>query len=331
MHFYFTSYPSILKINGRITTKLDGIQRYCYLEIKENLFFEILPVNEGENTFLPVSFFLSYDFLNNPPKYVEVTNLCGGYALNFLPVTATRETVVLYQKPALANNQRILCTFFCDGDYKLSLDKNQDFYLESGMPKLNNINFTVKNIKNNEFLIFTAEAAGGAAATNGGSPAGGEGKFLAVYDTSEKIRLTLRQFCESIDTENKINIKTFFYDTLRHCAEAVFDYNGQFFVSNYKCAPTNLNYSSELLPFIFFESLLCRGEGAESLLCAELKAQINEIREFTGDFCAVIPPPHFITEKCVGIIYRQKNNYFTCKYMSAEISGGLITNIYSMN
>ena len=71
----------------------------------------------------------------------------------------------------------------------------------------------------------------------------------------------------------------------------------------------------------FFEELLCGGDVSD-FLSPKLKPRAKDFKEFVGDFIAVLPPPNFVKQSLVTLLYKDK-----IEYADVKLNGGLIENV----
>ena len=77
----------------------------------------------------------------------------------------------------------------------------------------------------------------------------------------------------------------------------------------------------KLIPYAFFEELLCGGDVSD-FLSPKLKPRAKDFKEFVGDFIAVLPPPNFVKQSLVTLLYKDK-----IEYADVKLNGGLIENV----
>ena len=77
----------------------------------------------------------------------------------------------------------------------------------------------------------------------------------------------------------------------------------------------------KLIPYAFFEELLCGGDVSD-FLSPKLKPRAKDFKEFAVDFWAVLPPPNFVGQSLVTLLYKDK-----IEYADVKLNNGLIENV----
>ena len=91
----------------------------------------------------------------------------------------------------------------------------------------------------------------------------------------------------------------------------------------------NFNLSTlpaPLIPFAFFEEVLCGGTFNEFLSENVLK-NADKIKGYLGEFIGVMPPPLFRKPNEIGLIYKKDKNLYSVDYFSVTLKDNKIDNI----
>ncbi len=316
MVYYFCSeYNAALKLNGIYCGILSDTAKSINID-NDSAFIEVLPITADEK---PVCMLLDGGSIDSPPNSVSITDLKGGYLIKFLKNFSGGDFDVISQQKF----PDLIITIFNDKGAKLSIDTANDFFVEKVDFEFSSAEFFRINSfscgKNILAVVFYGKLS-----------------LIRLYDTTTKpIRCifsrTVNEFSfekEFITTEN-VN------DMAKHKITCSWDYDGNLLQEKTKTVSKSDNFiinliPEKLLPFAFTEELFVGGN-VDEFLAENLQANADKLKGFFGDFIGVFPPPPFMEEDCVGVIYPNGKNKYIAEYFYFEISNGKITGIKKGN
>ena len=286
MKIYFLSaLPCKLTLNGAFFGIVDNFERSLDVHLSDKIFVEFTP--QGANT---LAFFLTEDLLESPPEGLEVYHLKNGvalYAKSFPPIDYTLRP--LTQKKFGGN----LVTLFQQGQVHLSLETEKGFFISTLPPS-----FANSTLSFHEGLFFIE----------------GENS-LAIY-TKWGDCVFMEQILQFSVEGNTLNAYLPLSDSLNRVANCAFSLSEtgcqrtKFVITQQYTREGDSNpkkLSEELLPYVFFESVLLK-EDYISLLSEELKPKAQHIQDFLGDFIGVTLTSDPNT---YGLIYRKGERVFS--------------------
>mgnify|MGYP000730752396 FL=1 len=153
----------------------------------------------------------------------------------------------------------------------------------------------------------------------------GNRTLVLVFSVKEKISLALKRVCDDYSFQSPyISLTENKNDILKHVI-----------VSRWKLCRGEIKGVSllvkrrreiytvdeKLLPYAFFEELALGGDVTD-FLAPKIKPRAGEMKEFAGNFTAVLPPPEFVSPSLVTLLYPDR-----IEYADVTVSGGLIENI----
>ena len=302
MKIYFLSArPCALTLNDTYFGITDTFERFAEISLKDRTFVRFAP--EGA---LPIGFFLTENIRFTPPTGCEVYLLKDGiaiYAYDFPPADLTLRPI------AQKRIGELLITVFSQGNIQLSIQSPQGFFTATLPPS-----FASCEIEFHGGLLFLK------------SP-----NQLAIYTkTGERVFLeTVLSFTAS-ETEFSVSLPlSDLFGRIADCTFSLSDAGITRTAFSLKQARTlhgdntPEKVKDELLPYAFFTSVLI-GANCEELLCAELAPKANIIKEFLGDFIAVVPTQD--TRVC-GLVKKKSERLFEVAYFTAEVENGRIFDV----
>ena len=315
MKLYFQAdYESNLKeFAVKIEGQPAGFAGYSptFAEVEENTLIELLPL--GAQNLCPLSFCPSPELLKNPPATLKSVNLGGTFILTpkFPEITGKESKILAQEREGDA-----LATLYKDGSDKISLEKNGTFFMEN-VCHLTSPKISFHRLESDEFVCLQGFK--------------GADKYLAVYHLSNSIAKVFENKVEYFDFSELFTTNIKFRDMAGHTAAVEWEFNSDSFKRrSYKLSKKeNFDYfalNDKLKPYAFFEEVFCRGDFAD-YLDSNLRYAADKIYSYLGDYCAVIPPPHFRSQSDVGLVYKKSDNVFFVKWYEVALSDGLISNI----
>ncbi len=303
-----------VKINGEFA----GFAGFApsFTEAEEDCLVELLP-GRGEN-YCPVSFRLSDEVLKKPPETLTVTDLGGHYMVSprFVAVPPGKSRIILQEKGE-TNAGEALATLYQDGSTKISVDCGGRFNMEN-VCELVQPRITFHDAGRDSFMMLTGYR--------------GLKRATYVYHLGEQIKKVFQNSAATCSFNDGFNTVVEFKDIARHRAEIEWDFiDGGFKKRSYHLKKRdNFDFKAlkrELLPYAFFEEVFCRGDFAD-LLSPALRRGADRLTDYLGDFCAVMPPPHFRRQCETGLVYRKSDNFYYVKWYNLEFEDGLVSNIF---
>ena len=282
-----------------------------FAEVEEDCIIEFLPVNA--ESLCPLSFAPSDKLLKNPPPTLKSVDLGGVYLLSpKFPAIIEKDSKILAQE----REGDLLATLYKDGSDKISLEKNGLFFMENVCP-LNSPKISFHTLSQNQFVCLSGFK--------------GADSYLIIYHVFDAITKVFENKVQYFDFSELLTTVIKFRDMASHSASVEWEFSqGGFKRRSYKITKSeNFDYfalNDKLKPYAFFEEVFCHGEFAD-FLDDNLRYAAEKIYSYLGDFCAVIPPPHFRNQCDVGLVYKKSENIFYVKWFEVTLSEGLVTNI----
>lgn len=305
MRIYFMSCaPAILKLNGVYAGGVDLFERYVELELKDNVFAEIVPADN----LLPVGFFIDEKLLSAPPDFLDVY-LSDDGALVFVRRFGERDMrlKIICQTRFQGN----LVTVFSQGEVYISVEGARYSLITAGN-KFKEVRTEEKSISGYPVLAIW----------------GGENLILISHTGAQIFanEVLFAEFGATFKTGVKFSTCT---AAEAHC-EYSYDGNQLTLVSG--TTEETQPADQSVMHFAFFESVLTSGD-CKKYLSPELAPRAAELKEYLGGFTGVAVPFAPFYEKhpeavAAGLVYPERENLFTIKYFAVQFKDGKIDNIY---
>lgn len=310
--FYYlsSSIPSALKINGVFFGIINEDAKKINIDTP-CAYIELSPVSVSAES---VNFLLDDSFFCSPPPLIYLTDLKGGYLIKFCPVKENKNFFIINQQKF----DFALVTVFNENGLKLSIETQSDFYAESFSVDIEGADIGAFTLKNGQFIYVCLELSN-------------DKKQLLVYLLDSKIAKVFCREIEEFCVENTFSTTERFFDIKKHKITSFWEFNGQYFVRNDCKIEKNKSFNLEnlptrVIPFAFLEDLLV-GDSIEEYLSTSLLENKNFLQQFFGDFLGVIPPPEFIENDKIGLIYRKNDNIYFVEYFIFELNNNKICGI----
>lgn len=291
---FISSRPAALKVGGAYFGIVDRFERCADVSLKDNLLAEFVP--QGA---MPVCFFLSENLRIAPPEGVEVYLKKDGVALFVKDYPPCDYTL----RPLFGErNGQTLATLFRQGKLQLSIES------ESG---------TALCVVDDGFEKAQIRFYGGLIFLDGGDQ-------LAVYTKTGELLFHEKILSHSV--ENGVLTATMpLFDSLGRVAR------GEWEIKENTLTRISFSVSKgerdgedeELLPFLFFETLLVGGDPT-NFLDDSLKEKAGNLKEFIGEFVSVLPPE---TPNEIGVVKKKGERVFEVDYYSVQTKNGKITDL----
>lgn len=311
MYFYFSSdSPAAIKISGIYYASV--FKSVAFLDFYPPYpLVEILPLSSNKNGF---AFFPDENFLSNPPQNVTVTDLKGGYFLDFSFSEEYGKFRVIGQKkfPDAA------VTLFFDNGYKLSLETARGFLAE-------NYSFAVEKAEFTRHDFFGAK-------TVFAEYFSGAVKILNVYSVSGEPKLIFSREIEDFTvTAAGFTVTEKKKDAAKHVVKSVWEITESRAEEKERTVSHAAGFDlssipEKLIPYAFTEELLVGGD-IGGYLGGTVKENAENLKPFFGDFIGVFPPPIFRNPDEVGVIYKLKDRSYAAEYFTFTVENRKITGI----
>lgn len=316
MRIYFVSpIHAALKLGGVYAGILNKNEQFMDIDLKGNIFCEIVPA-DGKR--LPVSFIIDEKLLNSPPDNLEIYNykVCYKIAVKDFYSPSNKLKVIYQTKEGKYDT---VITIFQENNLRLMLENKFGFFYEDMPLDFEIVNCIHKDYKGDSLIIIEGKAYD---------------KILLIF-SEKKMKLLFKNIYETYSFESDLILEFKFNDIAKHRGKSVWKFDGEFKMTEYSVTDNDFNFYSsnlneKLLPFCFFEEVLCGGK-PEKYLSDKLKSRVKDLKSFLGVFIDVVAPPFGIDENYVGLIYRVSDNMYKTEYFKAEIVGRLITNILPLD
>ena len=309
MYYYFSSdFPSAIKFNGIYYGVLTDTVKRLKIENDFSPFVEVCPLNGGTGQF---SFILDQKFLTCPPCFCSITDLKGGYLVKFSKQNSPGDFKIIAQQ----KHPDAVLTLFYESGTKLSIETAKDFYAET-------FSFSVDTAEFNRFYLGGSEFVA-MFITNL--------NLLCVYNVSDKITKVFSRVVVSYHLENGFTTTETHKDMAKHTVTSIWqEENGRLKEQSKKieCAPSfnRDRLPTPLIPYAFLEEFFVGGDFL-FYTSGSVKEHADRLKDFLGDFIGVFPPPEFISQDCVGLIYKKADNLYTVEYFTFELSNEKICGI----
>lgn len=308
MYLYILSFlPCAVKFNGEYIGKAS--ENYA-IKKAEKGFFEFIPLT---GDFTPASFLWE----NKQPddnENVQIIDLYGGFLIipKFKKQVISDYKELFYKKIDFPDFSASLEVFNENGT-KLTVRCGNDKVTES-MPFLPVSLDIEKAFLNGRayLLVFLSD------------------KKTAAFGfelTESRIKTVFRRVCDGYEAkDNLLTITELKNDLLRHRVTTKWDFSNGVTLkeANFRRDRELYSLPSPLLPYAFFEELAL-GKDPADFLTPRLRPRAAELKEFFGNFRAVLPPPHFKPDDCVLLLYGDHAEYATLTYAGRLIDSVKLT------
>ena len=165
--------------------------------------------------------------------------------------------------------------------------------------------------------------------------AGGGKEYLIAYVTgrrtavfgfeiSDDVVLRFKNACDSYSFVNgNLALTELKGDVMLHTVTSVWRFGNTVDCVKFDIKARRAAYSlpEKLIPIAFFEQILIGGDPSD-FLSPRLKARAAEAADFIGEFSAVLPPPHFKSDKSAMLLCTDR-----VRYAETDVVGGAIDGI----
>lgn len=308
MFFYLTcAVECAVKLDGKYVGRAG--ENYFIFETDKETLIELLPL---DNVCLPLNYLLT-----PKPKTTQnmrIIDLCAAYLL--IPSFARRSVTdfkLLGHGRYEFNCGQVAVNCYSENGVRLVVETAGDMFVTTLPFMPDEARFERAESNGAEYLICTFIK---------------ERTLILAFSINDKITLCLKRICDDFSiappfislTENK-------NDLLRHVI-----------ISRWKLEKTIIGTDTEvrrrkepyaldekLIPYAFFEELKAGGDVSD-MLTPKLKPRADEFAGFLGDYSMILPPPHFLKDGYILLIYADK-----AEYARVKLCGGLIENVTLCN
>ena len=310
MYYYFSSsFPAILKLNGNYFGQINDTVKFCDID-SDQTFVEVCSLSHFDNG---LNFILNNQFLDSPLDKYTVTDMKGGYLINFNRDYLSSQFKVIQQKQF----GNLLATVFSDGTYKISLQTSNDFFVENIPSIIESSEFNFIYVDNTPLLIVDIK---------------GSNPMLCVYLVQPKIIKAVAIPKHTFSCKDNEFITTERLDDIaKHTITTMWQVNDNKLVAKERKVEKNklidlTKINPLILPYVFLEEFGVGGDCTE-FLADNIKENAPKLKGYLGEFIGVMPPPKFREIDEVGLIYKCGKNKYYVDYFKFEISSKKITNI----
>lgn len=310
MNIYLsTNLMSAIKINGIYKGHFFNEPKLFPLEFND--FVEIVPI--GKNC-LPFSFIFDDNFLFSPPEKIIITDLDGGYLIRYENVIINAEEFkVIAQKKF----NDLVCTIFCDGNVKLSIETNSDFYAENVIYLIENAEIDKLFINGKEFLVIILYYC--------------DYKELLIFSFKDKIEKLLQKKIDKVDYTNTLITEENLSDIAKHNIKCEWIEEKGKIIEKSRTVTCHDNFNAKnlsnyVLPFAFLEEYICGGD-CSAYIQDNIKQNFDKLKGYFGDFIGIMPSPSFRDINEIGLIYKLTKQKYKVEYYTFEIDDNKICNI----
>ena len=290
--------------------KVDGIyigvasKNLSFIEC-DKCFLEFIPLDEGFDK-------ICFLFDKNRPissKNTRIINLYGGFLLIPQFFRKINGEFKLIDKKQFDLPIPTLATFFTQNGTKLCISNGKDFYIEHIPFTPSEIKFDACISNGNQYLVAVCMA--------------NKAEILA-FKIEETVSLAFKNLCDGYSfSKNLLTTIENKNDVLRHTICSTWQFDNNVKLKSHKVSREKLPYAlpEKLFVIAFFEEVILNGDLSE-FLTPNLNERSHEIKDFLGDFTRILPPPHFMDDDLVMLLYADK-----IEYVKVSLTNGLISNI----
>ncbi len=308
MYYYFQSKNKMaIKLSGVYLGTTGSEPKKCDLLSRDTL-IEALSLDGVCDNFC---FTLSTELLLNPPEYLTVTDLKGGYLLYIKERYTSEDFKVLTQEKF--SNATV--TLFFDKGLRLSIETCEDFFAKTLYEKVQSAE--IKRLNDSRLVLI-------ALSLNGGY------KRLLIFRLDQKIRLIFDKKVKEYILDKDLTVIEKLSDIKKHQITTVLDFDGE----KIKEKSVSVNFSDdfnydkvieEVIPYVFLEDFLVNHEYLY-YLSENIKGKAKNISTYLKDYCAVIPPPMFRNQNEIGLVYKKTENLYYVNYFTFTLENRKIVN-----
>ena len=155
-------------------------------------------------------------------------------------------------------------------------------------------------------------------------------KHVYIYSFLKKISLVFNKRVDSVCFDGGFTTTEILKDIAKHKISCEWQEKDGVFIEKTKTISCDPNFNekylpTKLIPYAFCEEYLVGGN-CENYLLENIKQNFDILKDYLGDFIAIMPPPPFKDINQLGFIYKLNNNRYFVEYFSFELHQNKICN-----
>lgn len=308
MNFSFSSSsPFIIKCDGKIKGKISDKEIKSF-DLNLGCFIEACFINGDTKNIL-----LDNTLLSNPPPFLSVTDLKGGFIFDFNAYKKSSQFKIIAQE----KSETLLISLFNDNGIKLSAETlNGSFSAcieEADSFPFSKAEVNIKRVNGNSFIIIAFYS---------------EKTLIAVYSIQNSLIKEGAFIVDEFNFSEELLLIQKKKDVLLHTVKSVFSFKDGFLpiktdvIKNKEFS----DISEKIIPYAFLEEFAI-GKTEESVLSDGIRENADKLKNYLGNFIGIMPPPLWREFDEIGLIKKRAYNLYFVDYVKAEVSGRKITNI----
>lgn len=312
MYYYFSSSSSrAIFLSGAYLGTCSLEPKKCNITSSNTLVNAVSVENSADD----YTFILTEKTLNAPPQGVIVTDLKGGYLLHFKDKLSALDFKVLAQE----KYSDAIVTLFCDNGLRLSIETERDFFATTIFENARDAQ--IKRLNDKRLILVSITL--------------NKGVYIMIYDIKDKIRCVYNNQVSSFCLNETLSVITDFKDIKKHVLTEVLDYDGEKIITKSttltaKKSDDEIKILPEILPYLFLEDFML-GDDVSRYLSCDILCKTDSLKEYLGEYIAVITPPLFRAQNEVGLVYKKSESTFFVVYYTFTIENGKITNLKNVS
>ncbi len=310
MYYYFSSKNRCaVKLNGIYIGTIGKEQKRINV-LDDNALVELLPLrNVGRS----VCFNLDEDFLSNPPSFIYVVDLMGGYSIYYDNYHKDEDFKIIRQQKF--NNA--LATLHFDKSAILSIETPMDFYTAVIKEDVKDASFRLLGGKNDLLTLIVSNFE--------------EEQTLKVFSLREQIKEVFSGVFNNVEVGDVIKTEKRYNTIAKHKVFSEYIGDNCSLKLNQAHIEKDASFSvdtlnEKIIAYAFLEDYMI-GEDVSFYLSDNLRENAHKLGAYLGDIISVITPPFFRDYKEIGLLRKIKDNLFRVDYAKVEIENRKVVNI----
>ncbi len=312
MYYYFHSAsPRAIFLSGAYLGTASETPKKCNVS-SNNAFIEAVSLDNAGDDYRLI---LNSNSLENPPQGVIVTDLKGGYLLHFKDKPNNSEFKILAQE----KYADAIITVFLENGLRLSIETERDFFATTIFENARDAQ--IKRLNDKRLILVSITL--------------NKGVYIMIYDIKDKIRCVYNNQVSSFCLNETLSVITDFKDIKKHVLTEVLDYDGEKIITKSttltaKKSDGEIKILPEILPYLFLEDFML-GEDVSRYISCDILRKTDSLKEYLGEYIAVITPPLFRAQNEVGLIYKKSESTFFVEYYTFTIENDKIVNLNKLD
>lgn len=309
MYYYFHSDANCaVKLNGIYYGIIGKTIKGVRVDGDFCPFVEIIPASGKKGGY---SFLLGKEVLTAPFSGLTVTDLKGGYLLNFTDVETDDEFYSVKEEKIY------------DTDVKIFNDKGIIIAVTNRCGKTKErVCFYDKQVTVTPFSFC-------------GSPVIAvffeNEKRLYLFDVASVPRKIFENKVSAFSVKGDFATKYVLPDMAKHTVIVYYNYDGKNLSEKNRTVSAQKDFSiislpQNLVPYAMMEALLA-GDDLTPFLTGKTAENKDRIKGFFGEFTGITPPPAFKPQELLGVVRKISDKIYSVEYFSFEFEDGKICNI----